>query len=199
MAHKDEEGQYGGEEAGGDCTNFAYQSILAGIDSFYAANMEAETAWTDTLYRYLTDESAWQNPARVAVAPTTNTGYVAQEGDIEFIGDTLIKAGDVAFYRQPASEYHNVAYFTHAAVVVGWGPAQQAGQEYQYTGSLEVESTPPNATVPHIVEHSGSSLSSSPRPIHQTNSVAEELVVVHVPDVLYLGDYVPIEMCEATQ
>jgi RHS repeat-associated protein len=88
---------------------------------------------------------------------------------------TNVQEGDVVFYSQLTAGVWN-----HAAFVVGKGPLTEVGKNITHSDLPYQE--------PLIADHSSHYSALGPRSINDITDPAFEIVIVHIPDVIYLPD-----------
>ncbi|MCP4529082.1 MAG: hypothetical protein GY833_24700, partial [Aestuariibacter sp.] len=178
---------------GSDCTSYSSQALVNGglqpTSRWHYAGDDSPNAWRytrvtperlgqtdcygglcDGLYNYLTDDAG---------LGFDNMLYeqVPQGGKMTFGSDDPTRPGDVVFYSQDLGQGE---LWTHAAVVVGWGPQFEMELDaFLATNKGEFASHNQGGGLTlWIAEHSGSA--AGLRPVQGTFRPVEKIAVVQV-------------------
>jgi hypothetical protein len=105
-----------------------------------------------------------------------------------------VRKGDVVFYHQDTSEHviSKEAYYNHAAFIVGWGHLTDF--RIDGNGNLIARDTY-TSRAPRVVDHSGPYSSFGAHSINDTESGVNEMVIVHIPEMIYYPDVWSIMEC----
>ena len=154
-----------------DHMRYAAQVYLDQHDAFCGNSW----ALTDNLFDYLTKTKGFRSTVlEDATGLPQGPKYIAFTSEV--------RTGDVVFYHQEGTDYVAAGgWFNHAAVIIGWGGATEGG-------IIKI----PAPIMPNVVDHSASYSIFGPRAINDTKSPVQEMVIVHIPDVIpTLGRYKP--------